>query len=123
VNIRLAATAALGAVLLAGCSAPSQNDTACKLFESSYNGLAGTVRAKLGTDIARSAARDLVTATRDAYDRAHGDVAVALHDEIPYTPGLTNGNSDQGTAFFMQAQTVAEKCQKDGAPITLQDMS
>ena len=103
----------------------SKNATACKLFEDGVNQLMDAYQLAL-TEGPRAknaiiAAHDMLPSRiKDAADKADGDVAVAIRQarELAPTPGIFS-TGDKDVAFIMSQQTVAEKCQADGATIDI----
>lgn len=115
------------AVVLTSCSV-SANSTACKLYEDAYNQMADAVRMVGEGVLEREsaiAANDLVPARiADAYEKANGDVAVAMRSSLELAEANAALNTeDAGVAWFMSTTEVADACAADGAPITFNEMS
>jgi len=111
-----------GATLLRG---PSENLTACKLYEDGYNQLADATRHKLdgtgSTDEVRDQFARLPGRIMDAQRVAEGDVAVEMRSSWELAQAyLGNPNSeDIGTAFFLSTTHVSKACSAGGAAIDL----
>lgn len=119
-SVAVVAVLALAAIALTGCAA-SPNATACKLYENGYNQLMDAVRNKEPAATVRAENAALPSRVSDAFDKATGDVAVAIGDSKALASQMVAnpGNSDTGTAFFMQAKAVVKACSAAGAGITL----
>ena len=111
-------------VALTGC-ADSANSTACKLYEDAYNRVTDAVREKQPAEYVKAQSSALPSRIADAFDKASGDVAVALRDSRDLAEGMIAdiGDDDTGTAFFLQAQDVAKACSAAGASISLHETS
>jgi hypothetical protein len=113
------------AMALAGCG-PSQNADACKLYEASQNSLNSAMKAQqIGVfsqaDV-RSEFANMPRGVKEAADKAHGDVLVAMQESYHYASTYQRSpTSDNGTAFFMQRTDVEKACKKDGAEMHLKE--
>lgn len=124
-KIVLAATAA--AVLVVGgyLLLPSQNSDACKLYEAAVHELDDAVAMSqegiLSQADVRSAFKNLPSNIGLAVNRAHGDVLVEMQESFAYaTAYQASPTEDNGMAYFLHQNQVAEACSAARSPIDVE---
>lgn len=113
-----AAVLAIGGYLLL----PSQNSDACKLYEAAVHDLDDAVAMSqegvIGQSDVRAAFRELPKNIGSAADKAHGNVLVEMQKSFAYASAYqASPTEDNGMAYFMHQNRVAEVCSADRAPI------
>lgn len=112
---------------LTGC-AGSANAAACKLYEDAYNQLADAARMKgdglVEASYVQAQLDMLPSRFQDAFDKATGDVAVAMRTSVESAAAANAvpDNADVGIGSMMDMTTVQEACAADGASIVFNDM-
>jgi hypothetical protein len=121
-KIVLAATAA-GVLVIGGyLLLPSKNADACKLYEAAVHELDDAVALSqegiLSQSDVRSAFKNLPSNIELAVDRAHGDVLVEMQESLGYaTAYQASPTEDNGMAYFLHQNQVAEACSAARSPI------
>jgi hypothetical protein len=100
------------------------NADACTLYESANNDLTSAVEDQKAGILSQADVRaefaGLPERIRAAADIAHGDVLVEMQKSYRYAAAYqASQTEDNGTAFFLQQNSVVEACKDAGAGISL----
>lgn len=125
-KIVIGITAALMLAVAVFLIVPSQNADACKLYESADQELDDAITMHkegiISQSEVRATFRDLPSNIGIAASEAHGDVRVEMQKSLSYASAYQSSQTkDNGVAYFMHQNRVADACSAERSPIDLED--
>lgn len=123
---RTVASCGLAAVLIAGCSGPSEADeTACLLYVAAENDITSAMNlwiidgsAQGGTDLTRQRGAERLSRISEAADSATGELRVLLNEQARLWAD-SGSSEDAALAFYMQQPHVFDMCRDLGVDFEL----